>query len=226
MYRMTTSPYRHVTLPYRSDDNSSMVLNLSDYLITPRDAILWVRALRLRDFLGMTVMVIAAFIIGLWLQDISAALFAAGMAAAIWWRIDSRWAFGSAIVLLVLIPIMQVAYNNNWLFSGASIASGLAVTVWYLLAIGVVRQLIELRRLPATVGSVVPKLPVTEAPELKQVSPKPPIPVAPRAHNTTEPAKPVLVPAWRKRLDMLEQEEPKMIRRRPPIDGMRAKRKR
>jgi hypothetical protein len=198
-----------------------MALNFTDYLITPRDAVVWIRTLRRRDFLGILIMVVAALLVGLWLQDISAALFAAGMAGAIWWRVDSRWAFGTAIVLLVLIPMMQFAYNSNWLFSGATIASGLAVAVWYLMAIGVVRQIIELRRLPNPASTLVAQT-QTEAvigpiPNTDTTEPK----AAPAIPQS--PTKPTLVPAWRRRLEALERESGSTARKRAAVDGVRSK---
>jgi hypothetical protein len=211
-----------VTQLYLSDDNGDMPLNFTDYLITPRDAVVWIRTLRRRDYLGILVMAAAALLVGLWLQDVSAALFAAGMTGAIWWRVDSRWAFGTAIVLLVLIPLMQFAYNINWLFSGATIASGLAVAVWYLMAIGVVRQIIELRHMPSPAPvliaqaqneAVIGAVSSINAPELKTV----PVP-------SQTPAKPTLVPAWRRRLDALERESGSTARKSTAVDGVRSKR--
>ncbi len=87
--------------------------------------------------------------------DIGAGLFVIGLVAALYWRLDSRWPFGLALALLVLIPLMQLAYQRNWLFWGQAIADGMAVSVWYLLVIGVSRQIAELRTAPAPLAAPV-----------------------------------------------------------------------
>jgi hypothetical protein len=136
---------------YMSTATASKIgMRASNYLISPRDLAEWVQGLRRRDAVGLVLMVVVAVVAGLWLQDPGAGLFAAGLLLAIWWHVDSRWAFGAALVLLILIPFMQFSYDHNWLYSGSSLAGGMAVAVWYLLAIGVVRAMAELRRAPET----------------------------------------------------------------------------
>src|SRR5690242_4934609 len=108
-------------------------LRPSDYLVTPRDLAVWARGLNARDARGLVLMAAAGVAVGWRLGDLGAGLFAAGLVLAVWWRLDSRWPFGIALALLVMIPLMQLAYDHNWLFTGGSIAGGLAVAVWYAL---------------------------------------------------------------------------------------------
>jgi hypothetical protein len=179
--------------------------NLADYLIMPGDVIKWAQALSARDAAGFAIMCLVGGAFGLWLGDWSAGLFASGMALALWWHVDSRWAFGAALVLLVLIPIMQFSYNANLIFQGASIASGLAVAVWYLLAIGVVSQVVTLSSSPALADLVK---------ETDSIAGRP---------TRRTPTKPTVVPSWRKRLAAIERESREAAGSRNAMDGLRRK---
>lgn len=128
----------------------------SDYVLTPRDLWGFARGLSPRDVRGLALAAVIGVVVALWLTEIGAGLFAAGLVAALYWRIDSRWPLAIALGLLVLIPLMQFAYDRNWLFWGQDIAGGLAVAVWYLLAIGVVRQVVALRSEARAPGSAAP----------------------------------------------------------------------
>lgn len=59
--------------------------------------------------------------------------------AGILFSIDSRLAFGAALVHLVAIPLLLIVKKDGW-------AEGVAVYVYYFLVIGVVHSIAELRR--------------------------------------------------------------------------------
>jgi len=164
-----------------------------------------------RDAAGFGIMVLIGGAVGLWLGDWSAGLFTAGMALALWWHVDSKWTFGAAIALLVLIPIMQFTYNANLIFQGAGIASGLAVAVWYLLAIGVVSQIVTLARSPE-----ITEPPTAEPTRVVE-------PGEPKVKEHRVPAKPAIVPSWRKRLDAIERETREGLGSKNTLDGLRRK---
>jgi hypothetical protein len=205
----------------------------SDYFISPRDLAMWGRGLRLRDAIGLALMLVAALAVGLWLQDPGAGLFAAGLVLALWWRVDSRWAFGAALALLVLIPLMQYLYDRNWLYSGSALAGGLAVTVWYLLAIGVVRAVAELRTVP--VGSPAPAesgAPGPSGAPAKVTKPdyasthgvkSTPVQAAPASVPAPATRRPP-VPSWRRRLDAIEADTRAPTSSRS-LDGLRGRRR-
>ena len=184
---------------------------LADYLIMPSDAIRWAQNLNVRDAAGFGIMLLVGGAVGLWLGDWSAGLFASGMVLALWWRVDSKWAFSTAVVLLVLIPVMQFTYNANLIFQGASIATGLAVAVWYLLAIGVVSQIVTLARRPEKAEPSV-------AEPIREVDPG-----DRKLQRRPAPTKPAAVPSWRKRLDAIERESRQEVGSRNAMDGLRRK---
>lgn len=153
------------------------MLKPTDYLLTPRDIIILVRSMTVRDWSGVGLVLALTVVVTLWLSDLSAGLFAAGLLAALYWRIDSRWPLGMALVCLVLIPLFQLAFDYNLIFWGQAIGQGLAVAVWYLLAIGVVRQVVELARQPAAIPVAASPVPAPAAPLLPAPAPSPPAPV-------------------------------------------------
>jgi hypothetical protein len=177
----------------------------------PGDVFRWAQNLSARDAAGFGAMILAGGAIGLWLGDWSAGLFASGMVLALWWRVDSKWAFSTAVVLLVLIPVMQFTYNANLIFQGASIATGLAVAVWYLLAIGVVSQIVTLARRPEKAEPSV-------AEPIREVDPG-----DRKLQRRPAPTKPAAVPSWRKRLDAIERESRQEVGSRNAMDGLRRK---
>jgi hypothetical protein len=184
---------------------------LADYLVMPGDIFRWAQSLSSRDAAGFGIMILAGGAIGLWLGDWSAGLFASGMALALWWHVNSKWSFGTALVLLALIPVMQFAYNANLIFQGANIATGLAVAVWYLLAIGVVSQVVTLaRHLEKTEPSSAEPIHAADTGSQK-------------LQRRPAPTKPAVVPSWRKRLDDIERESREDIGSQNAMDGLRRK---
>jgi hypothetical protein len=145
-------------------------MRFADFVLTPRDVWHVIRHMNRRDWLGLALVLVIGIIVALWLADPSAGLFAAGLIGALFWRIDSRWPFGLALAALVLIPLMQAAYQRNWLFQGEAISQGLAVAVWYLLAIGVVRQIVELRQTSPAAATETAALAAETPPEWAQSS--------------------------------------------------------
>jgi hypothetical protein len=181
------------------------MISPTDYLLTPRDVIKlarrgW-RRLTLRHFVGLVVGIAAGLAVWLWLGDASAGVFAMLLAMALVWRVDSRVPLGLALGLLVLIPLAQLAYQHNWAITADDWSQGLAVWVFYFLAIGVVSQVVALARQPAVVPERESEPFRVRPIRLSEPAPKPEPALAPVPRRTIRLPKPAFEPVAHHMMD-------------------------
>lgn len=60
------------------------------------------------------------------------------------WRLDSRVSIGAALACLVAIPVSLILFQIRWWPAGEAWAETFAVWAYYFLAMGVLRQIVEL----------------------------------------------------------------------------------
>jgi hypothetical protein len=123
-------------------------VRLTEYILTPSDLVRIgseLRGLERRDLLGI-VLAVAVFILFKLLlnQNSEDSLFMVVLFGSLWWRLDPRIPLVGAIGVLVLIPILQFFANSNILWIDDP-SEPLAVIAYYLLVIGVLGQVQELR---------------------------------------------------------------------------------
>lgn len=122
------------------------MFRISDYLITPKDAIFSVRTIASkvskRDVAGAMLVVILVliprYVLG-WGTDGSTVLVI--LFSVFWWRVSSRFAFSLALVCLILIPVLLILFSEHVLPYGEVWADTVAVWAYYFLVIGVLQEI-------------------------------------------------------------------------------------
>ncbi len=126
------------------------MFKLKDYIFVPKDIVILGRKFwfwsHYTDFLGILALLIYYVVLGRIFSLALEPLFFSGFILAIvYWDMDSRVAISLALLCLVIIPVLQILYNNNILFSGEIWSERIAVWAYYFLVIGVVKQIFELK---------------------------------------------------------------------------------
>lgn len=131
--------------------NPRIMINLKDYIFTFKDfgffsKKFWKRT-HYTDLLGLLSLIMYVFVLGGLYRVSAEPLFFFGfIIAMIYWSLDSRVSIALALVCLVLTPFCLFLFEKNMLFQGEGWAEKLAVWAFYFLVIGVIKQMVELRK--------------------------------------------------------------------------------
>lgn len=143
------------------------------YLLTPGDVMAWfhyiVRHVTRKDIVVAVLLLLTATGALIFLQwELSTIVFLAFLFIVLWWRVDGRIPIVFSLLGLVVCAISLTLHNQDLFSYGDVVAENIAVWVYFLLVIGVVRQAVELKWPKVSVsqkqkpsGSPFPVIPVT-----------------------------------------------------------------
>ncbi len=109
--------------------------------------LIWLKQ-RSRWYDPLAIPVVVAIFLALTINNISTietGIFLALLILVLWWRIDGRIPVVAALVGLVITAIVNTYANHSLSLFAATIAERIAVWVFFLLVIGVMRMIWEAR---------------------------------------------------------------------------------
>lgn len=145
-----------------------------DYLITPSDVLRWARNFLIAVFsLGRTdwlkvLLIVIGYYLSLRFGDatLETRIFLVLALATWFFRWDARVPIGGALFGLILIPLTMILGKYSIYIDGEGLSERIAVWVYYLLVIGVVRQMMEIRQDETDQITLAPPVEVAETPSV------------------------------------------------------------